>query len=42
MSNDAQNETIRLLGDAVRKKVVKEVKYTGMYGLPVDATPDLS
>ena len=22
--------------------MVKEVKYTGMYGLPVDATPDLS
>ena len=42
MSNDAQNETIRLLGDAVRKKVVKEIKYTGMYGLSVDTTPDLA
>ena len=42
MSIVSQNEMISLLGDAVRKKVITEVKYAGMYGLSADTTPDLS
>ena len=42
MSNNSRNEMISLLGDAVRKKVITEVKYSGMYSLLADTTPDLS
>ena len=42
LSSDSQNEMISLLGDAVRKKVITEVKDAGMYGLSADTTPDLS
>ena len=42
MSNTSQNEMIHLLGNAVREKVIQEVKDTGMFGISADTTPDLS
>ena len=33
---------ISLLGDAVRKKVITEVKDARMYGLSADTTPEFS
>ena len=42
MSNSSQNEMIHLLGNAVREKVIQEVKGAGMFGISADTTPDLS
>ena len=42
MSNTSQNEMIHLLGNAVREKVIQEVKDAGMFGISADTTPDLS
>lgn len=42
MSNDSQNEVISLLENAVRKKMITEVKDAGMYVFSVDTNPDLS
>ena len=42
MSNTSQNEMIHLLGNAVREKVIQEVKGAGMFGISADTTPYLS
>ena len=42
MFNDSENEMISLLRDAVRKKLIREVRDTRMYGFLTDTTPDLS
>lgn len=42
MSNTSQNEMIKILGDAVRSKVIAEVEAAGMFGVSADTTPDLS
>ena len=42
MSNTSQNEMINLIGNAVRKIVISEVKSAGMFGVSADTTPDLS
>lgn len=41
-SNTSQNEMIKILGDAVREKVISEVSAAGMFSVSADTTPDLS
>ena len=42
MSKDTQNELIKLLGDAVRHRMVKELEEVSAFSVMADTTPDTS
>ena len=42
LSHDIQNEFLSLLGDAVRGKIISEIKEAKYYGIMFDSTPDVS